>query len=121
MAYRRNRYGGVACGSGDNVMGAVGTASVSPGRVTMGLGTSGVINLHSAILPPDIDRSIQVFCALDEGWLLTTCTMNATSSTSLLQSLFEIKIEEVEALMAEEAPGSEGIRIFPYFNGRRLA
>src|SRR5258708_16108959 len=37
----------VACGSGDNVMGAVGTASVSPGRVTMGLGTSGVINLHS--------------------------------------------------------------------------
>src|SRR5262249_52974113 len=102
----------VACGSGDNVMGAVGTASVSPGRVAMGLGTSGVINLRSDILPGDLDRSIQAFCALDEGWLPTTCTMNATSSTSLLQRLFEIKIEEVETLIAEGAPGSEGIRIF---------
>jgi xylulokinase len=77
------------------------TASVFPGRVTMGLGTSGVINSHSEILPGDVDRSIQVFCALDEGWLPTTCTMNVTSSASLLQSLFEIKIEEVEALIAE--------------------
>jgi xylulokinase len=110
----------VACGSGDNVMGAVGTASVSPGRVTMGLGTSGVINLHSNILPRDADRSIQVFCAVEEGWLPTTCTMNATSSTSLLQSLFEIKIERVEALIAEGVPGAEGIRIFPYFNGERM-
>jgi xylulokinase len=110
----------VACGSGDNVMGAVGTGSVSPGRVTMGLGTSGVINLHSDVLPPDVDRSIQVFCAVEEGWLPTTCTMNATSSTSLLQSLFEIKIEQIEALIAEGAPGSEGIRIFPYFNGERM-
>jgi len=110
----------VACGSGDNVMGAVGTGSVSPGRVTMGIGTSGVINLHSNILPRDADRSIQVFCAVEEGWLPTTCTMNATSSTSLLQSLFEIKIEQIEALIVEGAPGSEGIRIFPYFNGERM-
>jgi xylulokinase len=110
----------VACGSGDNVMGAVGTASVIPGRVTMGLGTSGVINLHSDILPKDLDRSIQVFCALDEGWLPTTCTMNATSSTSLLQRLFEIKIEQVEALISEGTAGANGIRIFPYFNGERM-
>jgi len=110
----------VACGSGDNVMGAVGTANVFPGRATLGLGTSGVINLHSDILPHDVDRSIQVFCALEEGWIPTTCTMNATSSTTLLQNLFEIKIEEVEALIAEGAPGSEGIRIFPYFNGERM-
>src|SRR5260221_11084870 len=101
-------------------MGAVGTGSVSPGRVTMGLGTSGVINLHSNILPRDVDRSIQVFCAVEEGWLPTTCTMNATSSTSLLQRLFEIKIEQVEALIAQGAPGSEGIRIFPYFNWDRI-
>ena len=33
----------VACGSGDNVMGAVGTASVSPGRVTMGLDRKSVV------------------------------------------------------------------------------
>jgi xylulokinase len=110
----------VACGSGDNVMGAVGTASIIPGRVTMGLGTSGVINLHSDILPNDLDRSIQVFCALDEGWLPTTCTMNATSSTSLLQRLFEIKIEQVEALISGGTAGADGIRIFPYFNGERM-
>ena len=52
----------VACGSGDNVMGAVGTGSVRHGRVTLGLGTSGVINVFSDHPIPDLDRSLQVFC-----------------------------------------------------------
>ncbi len=110
----------VACGSGDNVMGAVGTGNVVPGRATLGLGTSGVLNLHSDIKPQNVDQNIQVFCAVEDGWIPTTCTMNATSSTSLLQNLFEIPINGIETLINQASPGAAGIRIFPYFNGERM-
>lgn len=110
----------VACGSGDNVMGAVGTGNVVPGRATLGLGTSGVLNLHSDIKPQDVDHNLQIFCAVEDGWIPTTNTMNATSSTALMQSLFEIQVDEIDNLIVSAVPGAAGIRVFPYFNGERM-
>ncbi|PCE23878.1 xylulokinase [Paraburkholderia acidicola] len=110
----------VACGSGDNVMGALGTGNVAAGRATLGLGTSGVLNLHADKLAESVDPSIYVFCGLDGGWLPTIATMNATSTTTLLQQLFEVEIAEVEHLIASASPGAGGVRMFPYFNGERI-
>ena len=110
----------VACGSGDNVMGMIGTGNVAPGRATISIGTSGTIGLHSDKKPLGVHPDVQVFCALEDGWIPTTCSMNATSSTTLMQNLFEIQIDEVEALMASAPPGADGIRIFPFFNGERM-
>lgn len=110
----------VACGSGDNVMGAVGTGNVRHGRATLGLGTSGVINVFSEHPVPDLDRNLQVFCGVDGGWIPTTATMNATSSTSLLQALFEIGVEDIEPLIAAAKPGADGVRMVPFFNGERI-
>ena len=110
----------VACGSGDNVMGAVGTGNVRHGRATLGLGTSGVINVFSEHPVPDLDRNLQVFCGVDGGWIPTTATMNATSSTSLFQSLFEVGVQDIEALIAAAKPGADGVRMVPFFNGERI-
>ena len=110
----------VACGSGDNVMGAVGTGSVRHGRVTLGLGTSGVINVFSDHPIPDLDRSLQVFCGVEGGWISTTATMNATASTGLMQALFGVGIHDIETLIAEAKPGSEGVRICPFWSGERI-
>lgn len=110
----------VACGSGDNVMGAVGTGSVRHGRVTLGLGTSGVINVFSDRPVPDLDRNLQVFCGVEGGWIPTTATMNATSSTSLMQSLFEVGVQDIETLISEAKPGAGGIALCPFFNGERI-
>ncbi|KVS39907.1 hypothetical protein WK43_09785 [Burkholderia ubonensis] len=110
----------VACGSGDNVMGAVGTGNVAAGRATLGLGTSGVLNIHADRMTADVDPSIYVFCGLDGGWLPTIATMNATSTTTLLQQLFEVDLDEMERLIASAAPGAGGVRLFPYFSGERI-
>ncbi|MBN3765258.1 xylulokinase [Burkholderia sp. Ac-20365] len=110
----------VACGSGDNVMGALGTGNVTAGRATLGLGTSGVLNIHANRLADSVDPSIYVFCGLDGGWLPTIATMNATSTTTLLQQLFEVEISEVENLIASANPGAGGVRMFPYFSGERI-
>lgn len=110
----------VACGSGDNVMGALGTGNVTAGRATLGLGTSGVLNIHADRLSESVDPSIYVFCGLDGGWLPTIATMNATSTTTLLQQLFEVEISEVENLIASASPGAGGVRMFPYFSGERI-
>ncbi|WP_321927455.1 xylulokinase [Paraburkholderia guartelaensis] len=110
----------VACGSGDNVMGALGTGNVAAGRATLGLGTSGVLNLHADRLTDLVDPSIYVFCGLDGGWLPTIATMNATSTTTLLQQLFEVEIAEVESHIASAKPGAGGVRMFPYFSGERI-
>jgi len=110
----------VACGSGDNVMGALGTGNVAAGRATLGLGTSGVLNLHAEKLAQSVDPSIYVFCGLDGAWLPTIATMNATSTTTLLQQLFDVEIAEVENLIAWASPGAGGVRMFPYFSGERI-
>ena len=110
----------VACGSGDNVMGALGTGNVSAGRATLGLGTSGVLNLHADKMASTVDPSIYVFCGLDGGWLPTIATMNATSTTTLLQQLFELEISEVENLIDSAKPGADGVRMYPFFSGERI-
>ena len=110
----------VACGSGDNVMGALGTGNVAAGRATLGLGTSGVLNIHTEKLAESVDPTVYVFCGLDGGWLPTIATMNATSTTTALQRLFEIEIAEVENLIASASPGAGGVRMFPYFSGERI-
>ncbi len=109
----------VACGSGDNVMGAIGTGSVRHGRATLGLGTSGVLNLFSERPVPEIERSLQVFCGVEGGWIPTTATMNATSSTSLMRDLFGVEVGDVDGLIGAARPGADGIRILPFFNGER--
>lgn len=110
----------VACGSGDNMMGAIGTGTVAAGRATLGLGTSGVLNLYTDKMAESVDPSIYVFCGVDRGWLPTIATMNATSTTTVLQQLFEVGIEDVENLIASASPGAGGVRLFPYFSGERI-
>ena len=46
--------------------------------------------------------------------------MNATSSTTLLQGLFGVGIEDVENLMASASPGADGVRVYPFFSGERI-
>jgi xylulokinase len=110
----------VACGSGDNVMGAVGTGTVAPGCATIGLGTSGVLNVYAERHSTNVDRNVQIFCGLESGWLATVATMNATSSTTLLRQLFEVEVAEVETLLGGAPVGAQGVRVFPFFSGERM-
>src|SRR5208283_3020237 len=59
----------VSAGGGDNMMGAIGTANVVPGRVTASLGTSGTIYAYSEKPVIDAGGEIAGFCDSTDAWL----------------------------------------------------
>ncbi len=109
----------VSSGGGDNMMGAIGTGAVSPGVITMSLGTSGTVYAFSE--KPVVDKSggLAAFCSSTGGWLPLLCTMNCTVATELIRNLFEFGIKEFDRIGAEAPSGSEGIITLPFFNGER--
>ncbi|HBM15247.1 MAG TPA: xylulokinase [Lentisphaeria bacterium] len=107
----------VSSGGGDNMMGAIGTGAVSKGVITMSLGTSGTLYGYSDI--PIIDRSLAAFCSSTNGYLPLLCTMNCTISLELTRALLNTEISEIEKLLADTKPGSDGIITLPFYNGER--
>lgn len=109
----------VSTGGGDNMMGAIGTGTVSEGDLTMSMGTSGT--LYGASQTPIIDKKnrLAAFCSSCGGWLPLLCTMNCTVSSETTRSLFGRNISEFNEI-AEKAPiGADGCYMLPYFNGER--
>ncbi|MEZ5503116.1 MAG: xylulokinase, partial [Halioglobus sp.] len=109
----------VASGGGDNMMAAIGTGNVSPGRLTVSLGTSGT--LFSSCDAPVIDPqgTLAAFCSSTGGWLPLCCTMNCTVSTELTRRLFDLDLDQLEQRVAAVPPGSHGVMTLPFFNGER--
>ncbi len=110
----------VCGGSGDNEMGAFGTGNVNPGDSTIGLGTSGVLNLFSDKPLVGFNPVLQIFAAAGGGWLATTCTVNATSSTTSVQHLFGMDLAAFSEALAAAPVGADGLRMHPFFNGERM-
>lgn len=110
----------VASGGGDNMMGAIGTGNIAPGTVTMSLGTSGTLYAYSDKPMSNDNGMIASFCSSSNGWLPLICTMNVTSSTTLMQKLFDIDIATFTQMLKDTKPGAGGITLLPFFNGERI-
>ena len=109
----------VTIGGGDNMMGAIGTGNVSPGVVSMSLGTSGTVYAYSDNPVVDKKGNIAAFCSSTGGWLPLLCTMNCTVSTELMRDLLNSDIASFEAQVASAPRGSNGVITVPFFNGER--
>lgn len=109
----------IASGGGDNMMAAIGTGNVQQGVVTASLGTSGTIYATSDTAVIDKRGELAAFCSSAGSWLPLICTMNVTVATELFRGLFELNLEDFNALIDSAAPGSEGILLLPFFNGER--
>lgn len=109
----------VSTGGGDNMMGAIGTGNVSPGKITMSLGTSGTVYAYSDQPVIDPKGEIAAFCSSTGGWLPLLCTMNCTVSTELTRDLLGAGIEELENSVARAPRGADGVITLPFFNGER--
>jgi len=109
----------VAVGGGDNMMAAIGTGAVREGRLSMSLGTSGTLFAWSATPCVDAQGRWAAFCASDGGWLPLICTMNCTIATGQVAALLGQSPAECEDLLAQSAPGADGLVMLPYFNGER--
>ncbi len=110
----------VASGSGDNMMGAIGTGNVKPGLCTLSLGTSGTV--YSCFAEPFVDPQgeIAAFCDGTGGWLPLLCTMNVTNTTEHIKSLFEISNEELEQTASQAPPGAGSLLFLPHLAGERV-
>jgi xylulokinase len=109
----------VSTGGGDNMMGAIGTGNVSPGKVTMSLGTSGTVYAYSDAPIIDPRGEIAAFCSSSGGWLPLMCTMNCTVTTELMRDLLKADIAAFEAAVNASPRGAEGVITLPFFNGER--
>jgi xylulokinase len=109
----------VSTGGGDNMMGAIGTGNVSPGKITMSLGTSGTVYAYSDHPVIDPQGEIAAFCSSTGGWMPLMCTMNCTVTTELMRGLLGAKLQEFETQISRSPRGAEGVITLPFFNGER--
>ncbi len=109
----------VSAGGGDNMMGAIGTANVVPGRVTASLGTSGTIYAYSAKPVTDARGEIAGFCDSTDAWLPLLCTMNVTVATEAVRHLFGWSVAQLDSEIEAVPAGADGLLFLPYLNGER--
>src|SRR5258708_30735037 len=109
----------VSAGGGDNMMGAIGTANTSPGRVTASLGTSGTIYAYSEKPVVDPQGEIAGFCDSTDAWLPLVCTMNVTVATEAARNLFGWSHAQLDEAIRNVPPGADGLLFLPYLQGDR--
>ncbi len=109
----------VSSGGGDNMMGAIGTGNVTPGIVTVSLGTSGTIYACSDKPLVDPRGEVAAFCDSTGQWLPLVCTMNVTVATEMVREHLRMSHEEMSRAAAAAAPGSDGLLLVPFFEGER--
>jgi xylulokinase len=109
----------ISAGGGDNMMGAIGTGNVEPGRVTASLGTSGTIYAYSDKPVIDPGGEIAAFCDSTDAWLPLLCTMNVTVATEAARNLFGWSHAQLEEAIRGVPPGADGLLFLPYLQGER--
>jgi len=109
----------VSAGGGDNMMGAIGTGNVSPGVVTASFGTSGTIYAFAKKPVVDPEGEIAAFCSSTGGWLPLLCTMNVTTVTEQVRTLFGQDHAALNAAVAAAPAGAGGLVLLPYLAGER--
>ena len=112
----------VMAGGGDQAAGAVGAGAITPGVVSLTLGTSGVVfaTTDSPLVEPE--GRLHAFChAVPGKWHLMGVTLSAAGSLQWYRDTLAPG-ESFEALVWEAASapaGSEGLIFLPYLSGER--
>ena len=107
-------------GAGDQAAAALGVGIVSPGPVSVVLGTSGVV---FAVLPsytPDAQARVHVFChAVPGTWHAMGVMLSAAGSFTWLRRVVGADYGVLDEEAARWAPGTEGLLFAPYLAGER--
>ncbi len=107
-------------GAGDQAAGALGVGIVSPGPVSVVLGTSGVV---FAVLPgyrADPQARVHVFChAVPQTWHAMGVMLSAAGSLRWLRDVVGGEFTELVEEAGRWQPGTEGLLFAPYLAGER--
>ena len=107
-------------GAGDQAAAALGVGIVSPGLVSVVLGTSGVV---FAVLPaysPDPQARVHVFChAVPGTWHAMGVMLSAAGSFAWLRHILGAGYGVLDEEAGRWEPGVEGLLFAPYLAGER--
>jgi xylulokinase len=112
----------VVGGGGDQAAGAVGVGAVSPGVISLVIGTSGVVFAPLDRYAYDPDGRVHAFChSIPHTWHFMGVMLSAAGSLQWYRDTlapdvpFAHLIDEAAAI----APGSDGLFFLPYLTGER--
>jgi len=118
----------VVGGAGDQAAGAVGSAAVDEGTVSITLGTSGVVFAASDQYRADPDGRLHAFChAVPDTWHLMGVMLSAAGSLRWFRDVFlpnnpgddGPSYDELVAEVQSVSPGADGLLFLPYLSGER--
>jgi xylulokinase len=112
----------VAAGAGDQPAAAVGVGATAPGRLSVVLGTSGVVLAPLPAYAHDAEARVHAFChAVPRTWQAMGVMLSAAGSLRWLHDVvapdvpFDRLVEEADAW----EPGADGLLFLPYLAGER--
>jgi xylulokinase len=108
-------------GAGDQAAGALGVGVVAPGRLSIVLGTSGVVFAALRDYHPDPQARLHTFChAVPETWHAMGVMLSAAGSLQWLRNaLGGAPYDELLGEAARWPPGTEALLFQPYLSGER--
>jgi xylulokinase len=107
-------------GAGDQAAAALGVGIVSPGPVSVVLGTSGVVFAALPGYAPDAEARVHVFChAVPSTWHAMGVMLSAAGSAAWLRGMLGAELGTLEAEAGRWDPGAEGLLFAPYLAGER--
>lgn len=112
----------VVGGGGDQAAGAVGVGAVTPGVVSMTLGTSGVVFASSNEPLVEERGSLHAFPhAVPGRWHVMGVMLSAAGSLQWYRDAFcpDAAFAALDDEAAEVPPGAEGLLFLPYLSGER--
>ncbi|MBX7135209.1 MAG: xylulokinase [Fimbriimonadaceae bacterium] len=111
----------VVAGGGDQTAAAVGTGAVTPGILSVSLGTSGVVFSSTESGQADPSGSAHAFCHANGGWhamgVMLSCGGAVRWARDLLYPGLDYSLMNEEA--ASAPVGCEGLTFLPYLTGER--
>ena len=112
----------VVGGGGDQAAGAVGMGAVSPGIVSLTLGTSGVVFATTDGPYIEPEGRLHAFChAVPDRWHLMGVMLSAAGSLKWYHDTFfpDMSYDDLIVSVLDIVPGSEGLYFLPYLTGER--
>lgn len=107
----------VGPGTGDNMAAALGLA-LSPGEVTVSLGTSGTAYAVTAAPTSDATGAVAGFADAADGFLPLVATLNATKVTETVARWLDVDLGRLGDMALAAEPRAE-LTLVPYFDGER--
>jgi xylulokinase len=107
-------------GAGDQAAGALGVGIERPGRLSVVLGTSGVVFAALPAFAADPEARVHAFChAVPDTWHAMGVMLSAAGSLRWLRDVLDAGYEELLADAAQVPAGADGVLFAPYLAGER--